>query len=196
MKLRLSHRYLMPDTAVTMATSQRAVPAQCRAEEVEDDAQHLQHGLDLAPHVGRDHLAVLGTGRHHAQAGNRELTGQDDAQHHGAAHAVPHHVDEGHGGQQLVGQRVGKLAEIRDHVPLARQMAVQIIGKAGSGKHNAGQQVEGGVKIAVHDAVQTGQGHKDHEHRHQNDAGQGKFIGQIHRFYPPIRYFTTVPYRS
>ena len=30
----------------------------------------------------------------------------------------------------------------------------------------------------------------------QNDAGQGKFIGQIHRFYPPIRYFTTVPYRS
>ena len=75
-------------------------------------------------------------------------------------------------------------------------MAVQIVGKAGSSEHDAGQQVEGGVKIAIHDAVQTGQGHKDHEHRHQNNTGQGKFIGQIHRFYPPIRYFTTVPYRS
>ena len=131
-----------------------------------------------------------------AQTGHRKFARQDDAQHHGAAHTIPQHIDKGHGGQQLVSQRVGKLAEIRDHVPLACQMAVQKVGKAGSGKHDACQQVEGSVKITVHDAVQTGQGHKDHEHRHQNDAGQGKFIGQIHRFYPPIRYFTTVPYRS
>ena len=58
------------------------------AKEVEDDAQHLQHGLHLAPHVGGDHLAVLGTGGHHAQAGHSKLAGQNDAQHHGAA-ALP-----------------------------------------------------------------------------------------------------------
>ena len=200
----------MPEMAVTAATIQqgngdqhhnrdalrRAAVAQRRAEEVENDAQHLQHGLYLAPHVGGDDLAVLGTGGHHAQAGHCKLAGQDDAQHHRAAHAVPHHVDKGHGGQQLVGQRVGKLAKIGDHVPLACQMAVQIIGKAGNGKHDACQQVERCIKGAVHDVIQAGEGCKDHEHRHQDDAGQGEFIGQIHTNYPPIRYFTTVPYRS
>ena len=150
------------------------------AKEVEDDAQHLQHGLHLAPHVGGDHLAVLGTGGHHAQAGHGKLAGQNDAQHHRAAYAVPHHVNEGHSGEQFVGQRVGKLAEVRYHVPLAGQMAVQKISKAGGSKDDACDQIIRRLEGAICDASQAGEGHKDHEHRHQQDAGQSEFIGQIH----------------
>ena len=90
----------------------------------------------------------------------------------------------------------GKFAKVGDHVPLAGQMTVQKVGEAGRCKNNAGQQVIQRLEGAVGHRVQTGEGHKDHEHRHQHNAGQGKFIGQIHRFYPPIRYFTTVPYKS
>ena len=146
-------------------------------EVVEEDGQHLEHGLHLAPHVGGDDLAVLCTGGHHAEAGDGELAGQNDAEHHRAAHAVPHHVDESHRRQQLVGQRVSELAEVGDHVPLAGQMAVEEVGEAGHGEDEAGDKVVPRV-VARRDIL--AERDEDHEHRHQQDAGQSEFIGQIH----------------
>ena len=75
--------------------------------------------------------------------------------------------------------RVGKLAEIRYHVPLAGQMAVQKISKAGGSKDDACDQVIRRLEGAIRDAAQAGEGHKDQEHRHQQDAGQSELLGRF-----------------
>ena len=64
------------------------------------------------------------------------------------------------------------------HVPLAGQMAVQVIGEAGHRKNDACNEIPARIVIRRHVLAH---GNKDHENRDQNNAGQGQFVGQIHK---------------
>ena len=93
----------------------------------DDDAADLHAGLDLAG-PGRRHDNAL-VGCDNAQRGDDKLTREDDADHPACHGLLLDEQDERGRDEQLVRERIDKLAEIRYLIVLSGDIAVQKVGK-------------------------------------------------------------------
>ena len=143
----------------------------------------MQRGFHLAPQIGRDDLAARRARCNHPQAGDREFPGQNDRQHHGVAHTVHQHVQECRRRQQLIGQRVGKFAEIRHLIVLSRHIAVQKIRERCHAEQHERDDRAGRERGEIPGLIddQHGLRRKIDEKRNHRNAGQRDFICGCHR---------------
>lgn len=95
-----------------------------------DDEQHdgddLRDGLRLAVPAGGDDHALAGG--HHADARHDELAREDDERYPRGQHAQLDEREQGGGHEDLVGQGVDELAEVRHLAAAARQVPVEAVG--------------------------------------------------------------------
>ena len=129
--------------------------------------RHLRRGLELAPHARGDDLALLD--RQHAQAGDRELARDDHHRHPGVEPVERDEADERGGDQQLVGERVHQLAELRDLRAAAGEPAVERVGGGGDHEHDRGEQVR---------LRQRGE-QQGREHRDERDANEREDVRRV-----------------
>ncbi len=148
------------------------------------DGDHLVDGLVFAQIAGVDDDPFRRGDR--AQAGDDDLPGQHQEHRPGRHAAVGDEHDQGGHDDQLVGQRIEKLAEHRHHAPLAGQPAVDKIGHRGNAEDGCRPEARlAGIRE-----------HDDDDQGDRGDPGQGQEVGevetpgaQIHRkLSPPRRY--------
>ena len=120
-----------------------------------EDRRDLHAGLELGEVAGRDDHA--GLRRAHPQHGDGQLAGDDHHRDPGGEPVQGDQRDQRGDDQQLVGERVHQLAEGRDRVARAREVAVDEVGRRGQREDDRGEDV----------AVVGVAEQRDHDHGHQ-----------------------------
>ena len=141
--------------------------------------QHLQHGLDLAAHARRDDVPLLHGAQ--PQAGNDEFPRDEDDAGRDVQPPDGRQHDECGMRQQLVGNRVHELAEIRNQVARARDAPVEHIRQRRGDKHQQ--------RPDAHRLIVVKRPEQQQVQRHHRHAQQRQLVGQVHRANRPPRLF-------
>jgi hypothetical protein len=139
------------------------------------DGHHLRDHLDLAERGrGNRHAPCVGQAAEHRDG---ELAAQDDGHHPGRGHAHLHQRHQRRRNQQLVGERVHELPELR-HLPAAAgEVAVQPVRQRRDAEDGGAEDLPRHAEDEL--GLEARQQHHD-EQRNQEDAGQRKRVRQVH----------------
>ncbi len=97
-------------------------------DKYQDDRDDLSDGLDLAPDVGGDDLALACREKSHRR--DRELPKQHDYNQHAVAQPALQKAEQNREHKYFVRQRVAELPEIRHEVSASRDFSVEHIRQA------------------------------------------------------------------
>lgn len=163
----------------------RQIAAVGKGHQRRDTEGKLKTRFPLAAPIRSHHIVVCQ--RNLADTRDKELTEHHDDGRPEGAEARPREVDIGRANENLVRQRIHQLAEVGDHVVLARQIPVQEIGNSRYNERpqsNARRDGDGaepptrdavdgnGIRRAIH-RQQNG------EENHQRNAAHGDDVRQV-----------------
>ena len=147
----------------------------------DDDAANLHTGFDLARPRCSHNNALIGC--NHAQRRNNQLTREDNADHPACHRLLLYEQDERRRYQQLIGQRINELAEIRHLIVLSCYIAVQKIRERCHAEQHERDDRAGRERGEIPGLIddQHGLRRKIDEKRNHRNAGQRDFICGCHR---------------
>ena len=148
----------------------------------QNDHDHLERGLELAPVVGGDHDAVLCG--HQAESADDEFSRHDDHDDPGRDPAQLDQADHAGDCEDLVRQGIHELSEVRDKIIFSCNVAVREIGQRGDDEERQGHPFQGVVRL--------GEQQRCNKERNQYHTHNSEFIRQIHNN-PPIRSYSLEP---
>ena len=149
-------------------------PAQRRtaqAQQEHGDREHLRDHLGL-PEFARVNRVAFGRGDA-TQAGDGELTADDDHHHPGRNTANLHQRNQRGGNQKLVGDRIEQGADRGDLLPSPGEKAIQQIRAGRHEKDRKRQKLVRRIVIPFQERRRLPVDEYRHKQRHEEDAEEG-----------------------
>src|SRR4051794_15708744 len=134
-------------------------------DDQQPERQGLQRGLELPAATCRHHHASADEPDPHER--DAQLANEHDHRDPPPQLAYQRETDEGHAGQRLVRDRVGDLAEVRDQVVLAREVAVDLVRDRGEREEDVGNPTPAGRVAVVDQQGPSEEGHHEDPQRRE-----------------------------